>query len=66
MGAKAAGLAIQTLAQNLGNDFEMLALKLMTKDTLLKVLHTANKTLADHAHNSILSILNHVCVPKLI
>lgn len=66
MSAKAAGLAIQTLAQNLGNDFEMLALKLITKDALLKVLHSGNKTLADLAHHAILSILNHVCVPKLI
>lgn len=38
------------LAQNLGNDFEVLALKLITKEALLKVIHSANKTLADHAH----------------
>ena len=66
MSAKAAGLAIQTLALNFGNDFEFLALKLITKDTLIKVLHNGNKTLADVGHQAILGILNNVCVPKLI
>lgn len=66
MGAKGAHTTIQVLAQSFGNDFETLALKLVTKDSLLKVLHSGNKTLADHAHQSILGILNHVCVPKLI
>jgi len=66
MSAKSAGVTIQALAQNLGNDFEILALKLITKDALLKVIQSAQKTLADHAHQAILSILNHVCVPKLI
>ena len=38
----------------------------MTKEALIKVLHNGNKTLSEHAHQSILGILNHVCVPKLI
>ena len=50
MGAKAAGLAVQVLAQCLGNDFENLALKLIQKEGLLKVLHNGNKTLADIGH----------------
>ena len=54
------------LAQNLGNDFEFLALKLITKDALLKAVSAANKCLSDISHQSILGILNHVCVPKLI
>ena len=66
MSAKAAGQAIQVLAQNLGNDFEHLALKLITKEALLKVVYSGNKTLADIAHQTMLTILNHVCVPKLI
>jgi hypothetical protein len=66
MSAKAAGVAIQVLAQNLGNDFEHLALKLITKEALLKVVYSGNKTLADIAHQTMLTILNHVCVPKLI
>ena len=66
MGAKAAGVAIQTLAQCLGNDFENLALKLIRKDALIKVLHNGNKTLAEIGHFAVLGILNHVCVPKLI
>lgn len=44
----------------------MLALKLITKDALIKVLHSGNKMLAEFAHHAILGILNHVCVPKLI
>ena len=66
MSAKSAHTAIQVLAQSFGNDFEALALKLMTKEALIKVLHNGNKTLSELAHISILSILNHVCVPKLI
>lgn len=66
MSAKAASVSIQVLAQNLGNDFEILALKIITKEGLIKVLHSGNKTLAEQAHFAILSILNHVCVPKLI
>lgn len=50
MSAKAAGVAIQVLAQNLGNDFEHLALKLITKEALLKVVYSGNKTLADIGH----------------
>jgi len=64
--AKAASISIQVLSQVLGNDFEQLALKLIQKDALLKVLSSGNKTLSDLAHQAILSILNHVCVPKLI
>jgi len=30
------------------------------------VLHNGNKTLSEIGHASILTILNHVCVPKLI
>lgn len=44
----------------------MLGLKLITKEALIKVLHSGNKMLAEFAHHSILGILNHVCVPKLI
>jgi hypothetical protein len=66
LSAKSAGLAIQVLAQCLGNDFETLALKLVTKDGLIKVVSNANKTLSEVGHQSMLNILNHVCVPKLI
>ena len=44
----------------------MLALKLITKEALIKVLHSGTKMLADLAHHAVLGILNHVCVPKLI
>ena len=43
-----------------------MALKLITKEALLKVLHSGNKTLADIAHQTMMTILNHVCVPQLI
>ena len=48
--AKAAGISIQVLAQNLGNDFEFLALKLITKDALLKAIASGNKCLSDISH----------------
>ena len=38
----------------------------MTKEGLVKVLSNGNKTLADVGHSTMLNILNHVCVPKLI
>lgn len=57
---------MQTLAQCLSNDFETLALKLVTKEGLIKVISNANKTLADVGHQTMLVILNHVCVPKII
>jgi hypothetical protein len=66
MSAKSAGISIQMLAANLGNDFEYLALKLITKESLIKVLHNGNKTLSDVAHQAILCILNNVCIPKII
>lgn len=66
LSAKSAGLAIQTLSQCLGNDFETLALKLINKDGLIKAISNANKTLADIGHQTMLNILNHVCVPKII
>ena len=66
MSAKKAGLAIQTLAQCFGNDFEHLALKLITKEGLLKVLANGQKILADIGHTTILAIINHVCIPKII
>jgi hypothetical protein len=50
----------------LGNDFEVLAHKLITKEALIKVLHSGNKMLSEFGHHSMLGILNHVCVPKLI
>jgi hypothetical protein len=66
LSAKSAGLAIQTLSQCLGNDFEYLALKLVTKDGLIKVLSNGNKTLVEIGVMTMMNILNHVCVPKLI
>lgn len=39
---------------------------MITKEALLKVVYSGNKTLADIAHQTMLTILNHVCVPKLI
>ena len=66
MSAKKAGLTIQTLAQCFGNDFETLALKLITKEGLLKVVSNGQKILSDIGHQTVLAIINHVCVPKLI
>lgn len=54
------------MAQNLQNDFEVLALKLITKEALIKGLANGNKILVECSHHAILGILNHVCVPKLI
>ena len=54
------------LAQCLGNDFEVLALKLTKPEALVKGLHSGNKILVEAAHNAMLGVLNHVCVPKLI
>ena len=38
----------------------------MTKDGIIKQISNANKTLSDVGHQTMLIILNHVCVPKLI
>jgi hypothetical protein len=54
------------LAQCLTNDFEAAAIKIVTKDYLLKALHSGNRQLGECAHFALLGILNHVCVPKII
>jgi hypothetical protein len=64
--AKEAGKTISILAQCLGDDFEQLAYKFISKDSLFKLLHNGNKVLAEVANTTIVNILNSVCLSKYI
>jgi len=59
--AKEAGITIQVLASCL--DFETTALKLIP--SLVKLLHSGNKILADIGHMTVLGILNYVSSTKI-
>ena len=61
MSAKEAGVTIQVLASCL--EFEQTALKLIP--SLVKLLHSGNKILADIGHTTILGILNYISSTKL-
>ena len=61
---KEAGKTIQILAQIMGEDFESLSLKFLSKDSLIKLLHSGTKMLAENGHQTILGVLHNVCVPK--
>ena len=61
---KEAGKSILVLAQSLGNDFDLLANKLISKDSLIKVLHNGNKVLAEVGFSTMESIICSVCIPK--
>jgi hypothetical protein len=52
------------MAQIMQDDFELLANKFISKDSLLKLLHNGNKVLAEIANQTIVAILNNVCAPK--
>lgn len=52
------------MAQTMQNDFEQLSLKYVSKDSLLKLLHSGSKVLAEIGHSTILAILHNVCAPK--
>ncbi|CDW90677.1 clip-associating protein [Stylonychia lemnae] len=64
--AREAGKTIQIMAQVLQDDFEGIANKLITKDSLIKLVHCGTKVLAEIGNQTIISILNYVCVPKVI
>jgi hypothetical protein len=46
------------------NDFESLATKLIHKESLLKLLQSGTKVLAEIGNATIVAILNNVCCPK--
>lgn len=64
--AKEAGLTVVTLAEVMAQEFENIGSKLLTKDTLFKLLHNGNKTLAEIGHSVIICLLHNVCSPKYV
>ena len=54
------------LAEAMGDDFELVAFKLMQKEGLIKLLHSGTKILADVAFNAIVGIINNVCSTKVV
>jgi hypothetical protein len=48
----------------MGDDFEPLAMKFMSKESLIKLLHCGTRVLAEIGHQTILAILNSTCAPK--
>lgn len=43
-------ITIQVLAQALGSNFEGLLVKLLSQNSLLKLIQNTNKVIAEHAH----------------
>lgn len=59
-----ASKTISLAAQVLGQRFEHFADKYVHSTSLFKMLQTANKIMADHAHRAILAIVQNVVAPK--
>ena len=59
-----ASKTISLAAQVLGQRFEHFADKYVHGTSLFKMLQTANKIMADHAHRAILAIVQNVVAPK--
>jgi len=63
--AKEAGRTIQIMAQSMQNDFEQVAYKFLQKgESLIKLLHSGTKVLAEIANQTISTILTNVFAPK--
>ena len=43
-------ITIQVLAQALGTSFESIVVKLMSQNSLLKLIQNTNRVIAEHAH----------------
>ena len=54
------------LAEAMGDDFEQAAYKLMSKEGLVKVMHSGTKILAEIGFNAIIGIMNNVCSTKVV
>jgi hypothetical protein len=52
------------MAYCMGNDFENLGNKFITKDSLLKLLHSGTKVLAEIGFSTITIIIENVCIPR--
>eukprot|EP00347_Sterkiella_histriomuscorum_P017130 403350553 len=63
---KEASKGISLMAQILQQDFEPLAHKFISKNSLYKLLNAAKHVLAEHSHICIIAILNNVICPKII
>lgn len=54
------------MAQILKQEFEPLAPKFISKNSLYKLLNSAKHILAEHSHVCIIAILNNVVSPKYV
>lgn len=54
------------LAEALGNDFESVAYRLITKDGLVKLMHAGKSILAEIGTIAIVGILRNVCSTKVV
>ncbi len=62
--AKDAARAVLVMSQTLGNDFETLCYKYMSKECFLKMLNAGTKVITEAGHAAILGILRNTCAPK--
>lgn len=53
-------------AQFMHEEFEPIALKFLSKESLLTLINSANKLIAENAHNCILEIIDYVHSDKYI
>ena len=54
---KETSITISVMAQALGSQFEVLGVKLMAQNSLMKLISNANKVIAEHGHNCIVATL---------
>ena len=59
-------ITIQVLAQSMGTQFEILVVKLLSQNSLLKIIQSANKVIAERAHQSIVAAILCSRTTKLI
>ena len=64
--AKEAGIAIQMLAEALGDDFESAAFRFMTKDAIVKLMNAGKHILAEIGTNTVIGILRNICSVKVV
>lgn len=63
---KETSITIQVLAQALGSSSESLTIKLMSQNSLLKLIQNTNKVIAEYAHASVISTIYNSRSIKLI
>jgi hypothetical protein len=57
---------MQAIVQNIGNDFEGMANKLILTGCFMKMISSGNKIVLEHGHQVIVTMITHCIAPKLV